>query len=167
MIVIESKKVSQVWPQHALSRWLPLSLGLAMGTLLAYLIANEAVFSSFLLMFAAPCILLLIRYPFAAIMTWLLLFPYFVSPDIPGVSIMHWVLHRLLMPSTLGFVCISRWLGMENRKSIHPGYPELAMLVFLAGCLVNIWLWSEEPIRAATNICAILCVLADKVDSSW
>lgn len=127
-------------------------LGLVLGSLLALLIANGAVYASALLICAVPGILILIRYPFAAVMIWLLLFPYFLNPSMSQVSTIHWVLHRALIPATLAFVVFAGWLGIEKRERVRPGPAEWTMLAFLALALVSILLWSEQPVRSAVNL---------------
>ncbi|MFC2023139.1 O-antigen ligase family protein [Chloroflexota bacterium] len=116
------------------------------------MIANGAVYASVLLVSAGPAVLILIRYPILAVMIWLLLFPYFLSSSMAGVATMHWVLHRALIPVTLGFVVISGWLGIGRRESVRPGPAEWSMLAFLTVSLVSIFLWSQQPVRSTSNL---------------
>ena len=135
-----------------MARWLPLLIGLVLGALLALLVANGKLYSSALLVLAVPCTLILIRYPFAAVLIWLLVYPYFLSSSMANVATMHWVLHRALIPVTLAYAGLGGWLGIVKIKRVRLGPAEWAMLAFLAVALISIVLWGQQPLRSATSL---------------
>jgi O-antigen ligase len=152
MAASDEKGMLRFWSRQLIARWVPLLLGVALGTSLALLIASGAVYASAFLVIAAPGVLILIRYPFAAVLIWLLLYPYFLSPSMAEVTTIHWVLHRALIPATLGFVVVGGWLGIRKRESMRPGPAEWAMLAFLVVALMSITLWGQQPLRSAAKL---------------
>lgn len=131
-----------------LPTWLPLLLGLGLGIFLAFLIANEAWYFSVAVALAVPAIVLLVRYPFVAVMVWMLLLPYFLSTPTATVRAVYWLLHRAMIPAALGVATLSGWLGKRRREAIRPGRAELAMLALLGLTLVSIFLWNRNPVQS-------------------
>ncbi len=140
------------WESRFLSRWFPLLLGLGLGILLATLIANEAWYLSVALVLAVPAIVLINRYPFAAVMIWMLLFPQFAITPTVAERTVYWILHRSLIPTALGVAIVSNWLGVRKGRPIHLGRAELAMLAFLGWTLAGIVIWNESPAQAAIRL---------------
>jgi len=136
------------WESRFLARWLPLLLGLGLGIFSAFLIANEAWYFLVPVVLAIPAIVLFIRYPFVAVMAWMLLFPYFVSTPTTAERAVYWILHRAMIPAALGVAILSDWLGVRKREPIQLGRAELAMLTFLGLTLVNIFVWNRNPVPA-------------------
>ena len=135
------------WEARFLPRWLPLLLGVVLGIASAILIVNGAVHFLIPLVLAVPLIILFNRYPFVAIMLWMLLFPYFVrEPSVAGRYI-YWMLHRAMIPGTLGIVLLSHWLGIRKREMVQLGRAELAMLLFLILTVVNIYLFNVTGVN--------------------
>src|SRR5574338_1680210 len=68
-------------------------LGIVMGVALAYLIAYDKVVYAVFLSAAIPLGLLLLAYPFAGVVLWLLLMPFVAV--IPNSEMVYWALYRL------------------------------------------------------------------------
>jgi O-antigen ligase len=138
--VFGNKGPHYFWEARFLPRWLPLLLGVILGIVTALLIVDGAVHFLIPLVLAVPLIILFNRYPFVAIMLWVLLFPYFYQePSVAGRYI-YWMLHRAMIPGTLLIVLMSHWLGIRRRQMVQLGRAELAMLFFLILTVVNIYM---------------------------
>jgi hypothetical protein len=74
----------QFWEVRFLHAWLPLLLGLGFGVFLALLVDREDWHFLVAAVLIVPAAMLLIRYPFAAILIWILVFPFFVTGFDPG-----------------------------------------------------------------------------------
>jgi O-antigen ligase len=155
------RKTVSFWEAQFLPKWFPLLLGSVLGLLLALLIAKEAWFFAVLVVLAVPAIVLLNRYPFMAVMVWMLLLPYFmVTPEFTGRTL-YWMLHRALVPTALGLVLLSSAAGLRKKATVRLGRAELATLIFLGLLVINLLLFSEQPrarITAYDNIFIPLCM---------
>lgn len=140
--------VTYFWEARFLLRWLPLLLGLVLGTFLAFLIAKEAWYFLIPVAFAVPVIVVFTRYPFTAVMVWMLVFPYFLNEPSAAGRAIYWIIHRAMVPAALGIVILSDWLGIRKKGLIQLGRAELAMLIFLGLTLVNIFLLNRDPVQS-------------------
>lgn len=142
--VFGNKGIAYFWEARFLPRWLPLLLGLGLGVLLASLIVDEAWYFLGPVVLAIPTIVLLSRYPFAAVMLWMLLFAY-VGRGTGGAGgrYIYWIFHRAMIPATLGLVILADWLKIRKRERVQLGLAELAMLIFLGLVLANIVLLTQ------------------------
>lgn len=117
---------------------------LIVALVLAVLAAVVVVAGAWMLVLAVPIglaiAILLYRYPFTAVLIWLLLFPFFLS----GSPLLYWGFHRLLIPGTLALVIIARTRhrGPQARIFIEPA--EWAMPAFVLIGLVSIVLLSPN-----------------------
>ena len=133
------------WEERFLPRWLPLALALVFGALLGLLIANEAWYFVIVLAVAAPAGILLSRYPFAAVMIWMLLVPYSLDSGSSSPRMIFWLLHRMLIPAALVITIISGWLGINRRtKKFSIGLVDLAMILFLGLTIANIIVLNKD-----------------------
>lgn len=140
--VFGDKDHTYFWEARFLPRWLPLLLGAVLGIASALLIVKGLVYFLIPLVLAVPLIILFNRYPFTAIMLWVLLFPYFYQePSVAGRYI-YWMLHRAMIPGTLLIVLMSHWLGIRKRQMVQLGRAELVMLFFLILTVVNIYMFN-------------------------
>ena len=83
----------------------------------------------------------LVRYPFAAVLAWLLVFPFFTTGSVQ----LFWLFHRVLIPVTLALALGVRLLGDRPRRRvwIEPG--EWAMPAFVVIVLLNIAILGPDP----------------------
>lgn len=125
--------------------WLPVLLGLSFGIAAALLIVNGLWIALVPLAALVPATILFLRYPFVAVILWVLVFPYFVATPNDAFRIMYWLLHRLMIPAALVVVLFSDWLGLREHKPVRFGRAELCMLIFLLLALANITLLTPSP----------------------
>lgn len=146
--VFGDKNPAFFWEERFLPRWLPLLLGLGLGIFLAFLIVQDAWHFLVPVALVVPTIALFSHYPFVAVMAWMLLLPYFLNEATSAGRAIYWILHRAMIPGTLGIVIFADWLGIKKRKeSTKLGSAELAILVFLGLALANIFLWNRSPVQ--------------------
>lgn len=92
----------------------------------------------------APFALLLLNYPFAAIIVWALVVPFFTQASDAAAA--NWILHRAMIPGLLLLVTIYHFLGIR-RSSLRLHLYDLAIASFLVLSVVNIVLLSPNPER--------------------
>lgn len=136
------------WEDRFLPVWLPLLVGLGLGIGAAVLIANDLLFLLVPLAMIVPVAVLFVRYPFAAVMIWIAVFPYFVATPSTSTRLMFWLLHRLMIPGALMIVILSDWLRISKRPAVRFGRAELAMLIFVLVGILNIILLTPSPEQA-------------------
>ncbi|MBV9787031.1 MAG: O-antigen ligase family protein [Chloroflexi bacterium] len=125
--------------------WLPVLLGVSFGLAAALLIVNGLWIMLVPLAALVPATILFLRYPFIAVILWILVFPYFVATPNDAFRIMYWLLHRMMIPAALVLVIFSDWLGVSNRKPVRFGRAELCLLIFMLLALANITLLTPRP----------------------
>jgi O-antigen ligase len=136
------------WNMRFLPRWLPFLFGAALAMVSAYLIVKGQVYLALCLALAVPAIVVLVRYPFVAVLIWLLVFPFFVREPSALGEIMYWLLHRVMIPFALLLTILSDWFGLRVRPPVRFGRAELIMLFFFVLALANILLMTGNPARA-------------------
>lgn len=144
--VFGKKDIAFFWDMRFLPRWLPLVLGIGLGVFLSSLIVNQAWHFLVPMAFVIPAGILFSRYPFVAIMIWMLVFPFFIRTPTTAGRYIYWLLHRAMIPSALGYVILSHWLGVKKgAEMVPPGRAELAIVIFLGLALGNIILFNSAP----------------------
>lgn len=118
---------------------------------LAFLIANEAWPFLIPVALVVPGAILFNRYPFVAVMIWLLVFPFFAREPSAAGRYIYWILHRAMIPTALGIAILSDWLRVKKREPVRLGRAELAMVIFLGLALVNIFLFSRDSQQMVYN----------------
>jgi len=141
--VVGDRGWAHFWEVHFLPRWLPLLLGLGLGVFLALLIVSDAWPFPIPVVLAVPVVILFLRYPFAAVMIWLLVFPYFVQGSSVADRYAYWIIHRGMIPAVLGIVILSDWLRVRKREPVRWGPAELAMVIFVGLAVANILLFAR------------------------
>lgn len=149
---------SYFWEARFLPRWLPLLLGLCVGLISAFLLANELWHFAILLALAVPAALLFSRYPFSAILLWILVLPYFLNEPTTAGRFIYWIVHRAVIPATLGIVILSDSLGIRKRKPIRLDPTGLTMVLFFGLTLVSIFLFNQNPIQSVIKSYDLLFV---------
>ena len=113
-------------------------LGGMLSTLLAaYLIVQGRAIIVVAAIFLVPLLLLLYAQPFVGVMIWLVVMP-FVSV-LPSADLAYWAVYRLLPPTLLCLVVISRTLKVRAHSPVSLGPPELAMgvlAIFVPGLIL-------------------------------
>ena len=93
-----------------------------------------------------PFALLLMNYPFAAVLVWVLIMPFFVHGGVEAAAAANWILHRALLPGLLLTVVIYHLLGIR-RSSFRLHLYDLAIVAFLGIGVVNVFAMSPNPER--------------------
>jgi O-antigen ligase len=140
-----SKGIAFLRQERILYGWLPLLLAPVLGVALGLLIVKGAWELAAAVILLVPAALLLRRYPFAAIMIYLLLFPFFSTRLERSV---YYVLHGAMLPATLVYVLLFQRPRIRKREPVRIGPAELAMLLFLALAVGNILLASSDPMES-------------------
>ena len=147
---VHDNKYLDLWEKYFLPIGLPLLIGLALGPLLAFLIVNEAWLFVFAVPFLVPAAILLLKYPFAAIFIWLMVLPLF--PPHAENRYLYWIFHRALIPGTLGLTVLARMFKLKKYRPLRLGWPELAMLMYLAAGVISILLTRSQPLQTIYNL---------------
>lgn len=143
--IFNKNELFRFWEVRFLHSWLPVLMGLGFGLVLAFLVDRENWHFVIAAIFIVPAAMLLIRYPFAAILIWMLVFPFFIRTPIAGSRYIYWMLHRALIPATLVFVLLTNRVGVRKRaKPFKPGFAELSMVIFLIMALLSILLFGTD-----------------------
>jgi O-antigen ligase len=95
---------------------------------------------------ALPAAAILVRYPFAAVLLWVLCVPYFLEVDTVTPHPAFWLLHRLMVVAMLGLVLVYHVLG-QIRSRLRPTIVDVAILAFLGLGVANILLLADNPTR--------------------
>ncbi|MBI4787792.1 MAG: O-antigen ligase family protein [Chloroflexi bacterium] len=130
---------------------LALLIVLALGLVISGMVAITAVEGGPLfiaaLLVLAPAAIVFFRYPFVAVMLWLLIFP-FVARDVTGFqATVYRVVHLAMIPITLWLVLVKSWAQTRNRPVVRFGLPEYVMLLSLLWTVANIYLFGDQPLR--------------------
>ena len=132
------------WNDRFLSNWLPLLLGLALGAIASLLIVTGRLIFLVPLACIVPAAVLFLRYPFVAVILWMLVFPFVVENPNPGGRLIFTLVHRALVPAALGIVILADWLRLRKKPPISFGRAELIMLCFLLLIAGNIILLTPD-----------------------
>ncbi len=99
------------------------------------------------LVLSIPVAVLLFRYPFAAVLLWLLIFP-FVARDVTGIGV--WIyraIHLVMIPATLWLVIVKSWAQGSKRPTVRLGPAEYVMGLSVLWALGNMFMLGDQPIR--------------------
>jgi O-antigen ligase len=134
---VHTKKYPDWWEEYFLPIGLPLLLGLGLGVLLAILIVKEAWIFVLIVVVLVPMAILIIRYPFAAIMIWMMVMPWF--PFDATYKYVHYIFPRILIPLALGVVLLSRMLRLKKYSPVQPGPVALTMVALGAMGIISVF----------------------------
>ena len=151
MEVFGDQGFAHFWETRFLPRWLPLLLALGLSLILAVLIVNQTWHLALALTLAIPAAILFVRYPFAGVLIWLLVLPYFLnSPGTVG-KLIFWGLHRVMVPAALGLTILSGWLGIREKRPVRIRLADWFMLLFLGLLFANILLFNDRTMRTMVD----------------
>jgi O-antigen ligase len=117
----------------------------ALGAVVAYLIVDDRWEIAAVVVFSVPALFILHRYPFLAVVAWLVLMPFLLHTTDPITRQVYWVIHRFLPPLTLLAILLPSALGLNRKPLGKFGFPEWMMFVYVAAGLVSIQLMNESP----------------------
>lgn len=124
-----------------IQKWLPILLGLGLGSLLALLIVNNNWTFVFALLLLVPLTVLFNAYPFVTVIVWLLVTPFFVATPTTSGRYVHWIIHRAMIPVGLGIVVLFHLLRIKEHHPVRLGLAELTIGIFVGLVLVSIFLF--------------------------
>ena len=128
---------------------LVLVLGLGLGGVLAYLVANGLWPVALGLLFALPAFVLVHRYPFAAILIWLVLAQFVVVSGGGPLRRVYWVIHRAMPPATIAIILLSSWLRIHPRRLPRLGLVEGAIIGYVVVSEISI-IYLNPSVQATT-----------------
>lgn len=122
-----------------------LSLTVVLGVLLAILIVIEQWHLAFGLVLLMPSIVLLSVYPFAGVITWMLLNAFVQETPNDAVRMTYWAIHRVLPPAAFGATALAGLVGIRRkRRPTRLGPSEAAVAVYLGLAVMNVvWFHSS------------------------
>lgn len=124
---------------------LVLLLGLGTGAVVAYLLVAGEWQLALALIFLLPGLIVLHKYPFLALVIWLLLGPFLLHTTTGAERRIYWLIHRGLPPLTVGIIWLSAALGVRQKRLPSLGVPELLMVGYLVFGVFSILLQSGTP----------------------
>jgi len=142
--VIGRKDFNYFWETRFLPRWLPLLLGLGLGVVVALLIVENSWHLAAPLVLAVPVAILFNRYPFIGIILWITITQFVLNEPTAAGRFIFWISHRAVVPTAIGIVILSDWLGTSKREPVKLGRAELGMLIFLGLLVTNILLLTNN-----------------------
>jgi O-antigen ligase len=125
--------------------WVPILLGAALGLVAASLILGKEWLFLIPVVMVVPASILFLRYPYIAVILWMLAAPFFVKTTSGNSRYMFWLLHRAMIPGALGLILLAGWLGVSRRRRVKLGFPDLMMVIFLVVGAGNIYLLTGDP----------------------
>lgn len=146
--VVGDKGAWAFWEERFLPRWLPLLLGLVLGPVIASFIVGDELPFAVALALVIPAAILLVRYPFAAVMLWILILPLLRHDSSTAKVVIYWALHRTAIPAALCIAILADWLGLRKRPAVRFGVGELAMVLFLVLGVANVVVLHETESRS-------------------
>jgi len=120
-----------------------LGAALAVGSAVAVGLWQAAVAAAM----AIPLLTIVVRNPFAGVLAWLLLVPYFIRQLTVDVHPVVWAFHRLGVPALLVVVVLYHALGIRNSSFRLRGY-DLALAGFVGVGVMNALVLGSSPARA-------------------
>ncbi len=141
MQVLDRKAVN---PHVALNGLLVI-LGSGLGVVTAYLVVTGSWHIALGLIFVLPAVILLHKYPFLAVIVWLVLTQFLMTTPSAVERNVYWLIHRALPPATVGIIVVSHVLRINHRKLPKLGLAELAMAGYLAVSFVSIITLNDDP----------------------
>jgi hypothetical protein len=126
--------------------------GLILGVAAAYLVVDGDWQIAVSLIFALPGLVILLKYPFFAVIIWLLLEPFLLHTNTDAERRLYWIIHRALPVLTLAIILLSAALRINQRKLPKLGLPELFMLGYVIHGLLSIALLNNDPLQTTYRL---------------
>lgn len=143
-------KTKQVSPRASFraSLLLPgvLVVGGLVGLVLGYLVLDGLWYIGVVIVAAFPALILIHRYPFLAVIIWLLVTPFLLHAETNTARYVYWAIHRGLPLLALGIIVLSDGLLMRRRPLPRLGPAEVAMLGYVLVSLVSIVWQNGNPV---------------------
>ncbi|MDP1547174.1 MAG: O-antigen ligase family protein, partial [Anaerolineales bacterium] len=139
---IQSKEVKQLLYQLLFA-----CAAVGLGLLVARLIVVDNWQIAAVIIFSIPAAFILQRYPFLAIVVWLLLTPFLMRSGTSSSTMrqVYWVIHRFLPVLTLVAILLPSALGLSRRSLPRLGFPEWMMAGYVLVSITSILLFNNDP----------------------
>jgi O-antigen ligase len=124
--------------------WLPLVMGGLLGLAAAFLVLQQEWVYLIALLLIVPTALLFFAYPFAAVLIWLLVLPFFLKDVLPGARMIYWILQRVIIPGALIALLFLSVTGIRKVKGFRVGLVDWIMVGYLIYSLANIILLTHQ-----------------------
>jgi O-antigen ligase len=117
------------------------------GVLVGYLVAHDLWFVAVGLLGFVPGCIVLLRYPWSAVIVWVLVTPIAGTTDGAGVRAVYWLVHRGLPVWALMVVIVGAATGVRPRRLPRLGLPEVLMAGYLTVTAISILYTAPVVIR--------------------
>lgn len=118
----------------------------ALAVAVGYLVVTGNALLGIAALFAVPAFILLHRYPWSAVLIWLLVGPLFAETIDSAGRQMYWIIHRALPPAALIIMVVASRLRINVRTFPRLGLPELGMLAYVIVSIFSIAMTNERPL---------------------
>lgn len=125
---------------------LPILAGTALSFVAVYLIINQQWYFLAPVLFLIPGTVLFLHYPFVSILIWLLVYPFFIHTSSQSARYLYWILHRAMIPGTLGIVILLEYLGIRKKSNIRFNTVDYVIIIYFFYAITNIFLMTESPV---------------------
>jgi len=125
-----------VWQKVVLPYFVPLLLGFAFAVGVAFFLVQEVWFLAIALVFAVPITVLLNRYPFVAIILWILILPLF--PPHSSNRYLYWAVHQGLIPLALVINILSRMLRLKEHPPVRLNLADLVVVLYVGMAILTV-----------------------------
>lgn len=153
-----NKDWATFWDRDFVPKWAPLLLGIILAEFVALLIVRGTWHIAIPLAFLIPVVILFLRYPFAAIIVWLLLASLLQTTPTGPERIIYWMIHRFMPPAALGVIILAALLQPKKNDLMRLGRAELMLVPFVATGLLSILL-----LQPADRVFPTLYVFYDRL----
>ena len=121
---------------------------LAVGLLLGVLVAFGAWEVALMVAVAIPVAFVVAARPFAGVLLWILVLPYFVKGEEANAEI--WLLHRIAIPGLLVLVAVYHALGIR-RSPFRVSFIDFGLVLFLMLGILNVIWFASQPSRTLVS----------------
>ena len=112
---------------------------------IAFLVSSGLWFVALGLLLAPPALVLIHRYPLAAVAIWFVVAPLVAVTDSGGVRQVFWLVHRALPPGTLVLIALAWVTGVSDRRLARLGWAEAMMAGYAVVTTLSIVYTSADP----------------------
>ncbi len=120
-------------------------LGLGLSAVMAYLVVVGYWEFAVGLLLVIPTFIALRKYPFLAVMIWLILTPLLVIAPNATMRTMYWTIHRVLPPAMLIIIMFSHAMQVNKRSLPRLGWIELVMVGYVVAGFLSIVTLNDDP----------------------
>jgi O-antigen ligase len=113
------------------------------GLGVAYLVTSGNWLIASMLVFALPALIILIRFPYIALIIWFVLSPFLVQTPTMPERWVYWLIHRMLPILTLLILGLSSSLKISKRHLPRFGIVEYAMIGYVAVSVLSVFIQSN------------------------